>query len=280
MKRSTRIITGACVLGGTIGVVVVKPWRHQPRHNDAELVSSEPLRTVYPDNPFILKLEAQHSRPTDGSPGTAEMKKPWRIPEATLQFDARSTTSGALKRTIAALGDRVWEAIDQLPPSQALDEARASTFVESVQEGVRIVLAADYDAWLQRAMRWGPRPNVNKERWQAAAAGFKNAPIGLSHVAVRPLYLHGKPMDIPAPPSFMRALRLDVYPYTPPEEAHLDVYEALIPVHYRTTGAHRADAAALLGVSFAWNAERKEWQPYDLVVYANAFDGAFSLPIM
>ncbi|RMD61818.1 MAG: hypothetical protein D6824_07595 [Planctomycetota bacterium] len=215
-------------------------------------------------------------------------------PTASLSLSAQMFTVKPREETVqevsTEVGDRVGAAAEALPGRFRLDSRRARLLREAVARQLHIVLTGDYDAWLERALEYGPPEQILPEKatdaeyreiWERCASKLRLAPLSIDHVAVRPLWLRGERIEHAAAQAMFRAWpSLSArYPKKDPKAHRLDVYEALIPLYYTSAESTEPDTPIVLGVSFWWDEAHGRWTPFDLVGFADSLDRTMSAMI-
>lgn len=208
------------------------------------------------------------------------------LPQEAYTFTIKPTEKTA-PDVAQEIGERVFALAEALSGEGRLDSYRAGRLREAVARQMSIMLLADYEEWRRRALEYGPPEKVLPEKaaepdyrelWERCASKMKLAPLSIEHVTVRPLCLNGEMIEYPRAAAMFRAWpSLSArYPQKDPQAYKLDVYEALIPVHYTSAESTKPDTPIHLGVSFWWDEEHGRWTPYDLVGYADALGHTMS----
>ena len=115
-------------------------------------------------------------------------------------------------------------------------------------------------------------PDISDETWELKSRAFRYAPLDSHSLRVRARVLHGQPQpdsrDSPVLAGYqdMEIRRPVRGPgEVDPQRDGLSVYEVLVPM--RVTGMDGQEAAARVGLSYAYDPRRKAWVPVSIKVY-------------
>jgi len=199
----------------------------------------------------------------------------WYVPAAMMRFEV-DPTAQTVESVASLAATRVREEAEALPQDQSVDSHRLQRLIDRFERHFRIIIAADYDGWLDQVRLLGGSPGkigtaevISRERFTAQADAFRLVPLSLESLRLRPLMINGRTIDYgPRPNIWGHALyRGDYGVPSDPEAASLDIYEILIPMQMRVTSG--TDKPMNVGFSYFWSAERDTWVPYELQFYTD-----------
>lgn len=196
----------------------------------------------------------------------------------TMEFDLLPQRQGV---------EEVSRAIDQRVRNLSRELLGEPLLVEELGDAVAgrmaMMMRAEIDAWAAEAGRFAQVPDLDsidpffkntlRERWLAAARGYENAPVASSGISVRSVRVDEDPnFDVGAPGLMLRAtagLASANYPAPPIDDPLMRAVEVMIPMKVRTLGSRTHDQPVMVALRLFWNSRMQEWQPYDLILYAD-----------
>ncbi len=211
--------------------------------------------------------------PTEGFPDLADVK-----------FDADPARE-PVERIVERVRERLTQILLSEHPDWAASAARHDGLVALVGERVQLLLAPEYDLWVEHIRRFGgeerePTPEF-LTRWENASSRLAGVPLSIGQIWGRDRWRGGVMVEATMTPIYMASSMSGRYEAErmSPEASRLDVYEVLIPMGFKSRDAKRYDNKVFVGLQFAWMEDDSKWSPYEMILYRpmSAFNGEWIL---
>ena len=192
-----------------------------------------------------------------------------------VQFDTHPTPE-TLESVVSAAVDRLNE-VGAGPEGAALTGGRMRDLCAVFGDRLRVTLDARYEAHVASLRERGIRVPADEEMyrrgWESQASSMRMAPLQVSALEIRAIYLSGRQVVEDATEQGFRVamFKPDASRLPVPGDAtgtKLDVVEVRIPMAKPPVGSPEA-RPVLVGYQFAWSVERAQWIPWAMCVYVN-----------